>query len=148
MPAGAALGDLHAAAVNQGKFWRLDCADGTWMCAGCRSECPFHVSLHCDWCRDEHARKRRDAQERDRLRSPEDRRWEAIALNVAKDSRLDEEGAQRLIEKARKLPSYTSERLAVLNMAYERRFAPREVGSTYAARSAPVEDPAEIWERD
>lgn len=140
-----AFGDLHAAAIDRAKLWRLLADDGTFWCAGCGTECPFHVSLHCDWCLQEHHNKRAEQLRRQASRSWEDLRWEAMARNIA--TLLDNEQGQRLIDKALELPSATTDRMQALRMTYARRWAPRPPGATYAAASAQ-EDPAEVWDRD
>jgi hypothetical protein len=159
--AASALGDITAAAIERGKLERLNCADGTWMCWGCGAEyAPFHVSLHCEWCLQQARGRRVEWLLREARRSPEDRRWEAMALVMAKDSRLDRDGAVRLLEKARALPSKTPERMDALNLAFDRRFdtaAPGAHWGTYASHAAKeskpgryvvdYDDPAEEWAR-
>lgn len=137
---------MTAAAVAFGKLWRLDCADGTWMCAGCGAECPFHVSLHCDWCLQQARNRRVEWLLREARRSPEDRRWEGMGMAIATDSRLDQDGALRLLDKASALNSSTTERMTVLRLAYARRFDKQSThASTFAARSLP-EDAGEVWD--
>ncbi len=141
----AALGDLTAAALERAKLWRLDCVDGTFLCAECGGTCPFHVSLHCEFCLQEYRNKRVQRLLREAGRSWEDLRWEGMARNIARV--LDAEVGLRLIDKASNLPSSTPERMQALRLVYERRWQPRDGGATYAAASAQ-EDPAELWERD
>jgi hypothetical protein len=136
--------------VARGKLQRLDCADGTWMCWGCGAEYPFHVSLHCEWCREQARTRRVEREAREKRRDPEDKRWEAMATQLATDSRLDRDGAVKLLAKARELQSCTGDRMAVLNLAFDRRFDTAPPGAhwgTYASHAANGADPAEDWAR-
>jgi hypothetical protein len=121
--AAQALGDVHAAAVEQGRKERLDNADGSWRCWGCDSEYPFDPSLHCQPCKAAGiARKRADERAERRL-DDEQYRWRGMTRNMASDSRLDYDGALRLLEAAKRLPSKTSERIEALSAAFDKRFA-------------------------
>jgi hypothetical protein len=122
MQAAQALGDVHAAAVEQGRKERLDNADGSWRCWGCDVEYPFDVSLHCEPCKAAGiARKRADERDERRL-DDEQYRWRGMTRNMASDSRLDRDAALRLLEAARKLSSSTPDRVKALSAAFDKRF--------------------------
>ena len=76
--------------------------------------------------------------------SDEDWRWQGMVQNMAKDSRLDRDGGVRLLEAARKLQSATTERMAHLTEAFDRRFDNAPAPGTYTVE---FPDPAEDWDR-
>lgn len=147
--AASLLGNIEQAAIDIGERKRLHCSDGTWMCWECGTECPFHVSLHCEFCLGETRRKITERRAREARRSDADRHWEALCQTMATDSRLTRESAAKLIGKARELQTFTKERMDTLNLCFDRRFSeasPKANWGTYATMSAG-EDPAETWDR-
>ena len=138
-------GDQLAAALAIGRKERLECTDGTWMCWGCGAEHEFHVSLHCEWCREQAAARKEERLRVERARSPEDWRWLGIERNMREDARLDRELAESLLAKARRLPSATPQRLSAVEEAFERRFErsnlkPGTYVRTYASATSEPED--------
>lgn len=59
---------------------------------------------------------------KERALSNEDYRWRGMVRSMASDSRLDRDGAVRLVAAARQLSSSTSERMGRLNTAFDKRF--------------------------
>jgi hypothetical protein len=120
--AGQALGDVHAAAVEQGRTLRLDNADGSWRCWGCDGEYPFHVSLHCEPCKAAGIARKRADERAGRKLDDEQWRWRGMTHNMATDTRLDRDAALRLLDAAKRLPSTTPERVKALSAAFDKRF--------------------------
>lgn len=150
--AALALGDLRQAAEDIGRSKRLQNVDGTWRCWACDTELDaFRVSLHCEFCEAQALERTRARDAKERAKSDEDWRWEAIARTMRSDQRLDREGAVRLLAKARELPSATTERMQGLNLLFDKRFdqpAPGANWNTYAGRSITDGDRGEqSWER-
>jgi hypothetical protein len=137
------VGDIRAAAVAVGRSKRLESSDGTWFCWGCGGETEFDVSLHCEFCRVQALERRKARLEREARKSPEDRRWEALARAIRSDDRMTREMAVTLLQRARELPSSTTERTQALNIVFDKRFdssAPGANWNTYADRALPGDE--------
>lgn len=108
------------------------------------------MSLHCEFCREQAANRKRKRAAARAAESDEDWRWRALARAVASDPRLDREGALKLLQRARELPSFTAERMEGLNLVFDKRFdqaAPGANWSTYVDRSLPGDEAEQGWER-